>query len=179
MAVVAPSQDTAGAALDAQIRTVNQLIENTSASSPVRASYLQLLNTLQVEAVDHYMVTGWLNAATILATYTAPAWDKVGQGLTARVIALQVLYNTALVTPMPVGNANGYGDSGWTTLAASYLQTLYAKQIELVEHIIDVPGGTSAATILAAMTGVQTDPGGVPYQYVFDSVGFTDAWIDD
>lgn len=178
MTVTAPSTDPAGAAIDAQIAVLQALVTG-NANPRVEYQLTQELNKWQVEAVDHYMVTGWLNAATILATFSAPAWDKPGQSIAARVVALQTLYTNQLAIPMPVGNANGYGDSGWTTIAAAYAQMLYAKQIELVEHIMALPGGTSAATILATMTGVQTNPAGIPYQYVFDSVGFTDAWIDD
>ena len=176
MAVVAPTTDPQGAAIDAQIAVLQALV--TANKNPLIEYQLQQqLNLLQMQAVDHYMVTGWLNAASILALYSAPSWDKTGQVITARVAALQNLYNNALV--MPVGNANGYGDSGWTTIASAYAQMLYAKQIELVEHIMGLPGGTSAATILANMTGVQTAPAGIPFEYVFNSVGFTDAWIDD
>lgn len=172
MAVIAPPQDLAGAALDAQIATVQALV--TANRNPLIEYQLQqLLNQLQVQAVDHYMVTGWLNAAAILVTYTAPAWDKVGGTLTARVAFLQNLVNNA--PQPPAGNANGYGGAGWVTVAQNYQQQLYAAQISLVEHIMDVPGGTSAATMLANLTGVQS----FPYEYVFNSVGFTDAWIDD
>lgn len=177
MAVVAPTTDPAGAAIDAQIAALVALIAATPASSPVQANYAQALNQWQVEAVDHYMVTGWLNAVTILATYTAPKWDTVGQSIVARVAYLQNLYNNA--PTMPAGNANGYGDSGWTTIASAYAQLLYAKQIELVEHIMNLPGGTPASVILANLTGTQTAPAGIPFEYVFDSVGYTDAWIDD
>jgi|HubBroStandDraft_1064217.scaffolds.fasta_scaffold956910_1 hypothetical protein len=44
---------------------------------------------------------------------------------------------------------------------------------------MDVPSGTSAATILANLTGFQTAPAGIPFVYVFSSVGLTDEWIDD
>lgn len=176
MAVTAPSTDPAGAAIDAQIAVLQALVM-ANANPRIEYNLQQQLNQAQVQAVDHYMVTGWLNAATILASYSAPSWDSVGQTITARVAYLQNLYNNA--PAMPPGNANGYGDSGWTTLASAYAQLLYAKQIELVEHIMNVPGGTTAATILANMTGTQTAPAGIPYEYVFNSVGFTDAWIDD
>ena len=178
MAVTAPSTDPAGALIDAAIATAQALV--TANKNPrIEYDLQQRLNALQVQAVDHYMVTGWLNAATILATYTAPPWDKVGQTLTKLVASLQSTYNTAAATPMPVGNTNGYGDSGWTTIAAAYAQQLYGAQIALVEHLMDLPGGTTAATILANMTGTQTAPGGVAFQYVFNSVGYTDAAIDD
>jgi hypothetical protein len=178
MTVLAPPLDPAGAAIDAQIAVLQALV-NANANPAVQALQLQELNAAQVAAVEHYMVTGWLNAATILATYTAPAWDKVGQTIKTRVAFLQALYTTQLAIPMPLGNANGYGGSGWTTLASAYAQMLYAKQIELVEHLMALPGGTNAATILSAMTGSQTAPAGIPYAYAFSSVGFTDAAIDD
>lgn len=172
MSVTAPSTDTAGAALDAQIAVVQALV--TANANTVRLySYQQQLNQLQVAAVDHYMVTGWLNAATILATYQPRASDAVGQAIVARVAALQALVNNP--PTMPPGNANGYGSAGWTTIANAYQQMLYAKQIELVEHIMNTPGGTTAATMLAALTGSQS----FAFEYVFNSVGFTDAWIDD
>lgn len=173
MAVTAPSQDTAGAALDAQIATVQALVNATSPSAGVYPQYVQQLNLLQVEAVDHYMVTGWLNAATILATYQPPAWDKVGQTLAARVSALQTLVNNA--PPAPAGNADGYGAGGIVWILQNYQQQLYAAQIALVERIMDVPGGTSAATMLANLTGSQS----FTFEYTFTSVGFTDTWIDD
>jgi hypothetical protein len=203
VAVVAPPQDTAGALLDAQIATVfalaykmtaawtcdgpNVTCDNTTFTCDGgpgsylldKYQYLQQLNMLQVQAVDHYMVTGWLNAASILALYSAPPWDVEGQKITTRVAFLQNLYNNAVTAGMPAGNANGYGSSGWTTIASAFAQQLYAKQIELVEHIMNLPGGTSAATILANMTGVQTAPAGITFEYAFNSVGFTDAWIDD
>lgn len=170
--VVPPPQDTGGAALNAQMLTVNLLVA-AAGGSIVLPQLQDQLNRLQVQLVDHYMVTGWLNAATILASYQPPPNDKVGQSLVARVAFLQNLVNNA--PAMPPGNANGYGGAGWTTLAVSYQQMLYAKQIQLVEHIMDVPGGTSAATILYNMTGFQS----FPFEYSFNSVGFTDAWIDD
>lgn len=178
MTVIAPSTDPSGAALDAQIAAIQALV--TANKNPsVEYQLQQALNLAQVAAVSYYMVTGWLNAATILLTFSAPAWDKAGQVITARIAALQTIYTKAVAAGMPVGNADGYGDSGWTTIAAAYAQTLYAKQIELVEHLMDLAGGTSAATILSTLTGSQTAPAGITYQYTFDSVGFTDAWIDD
>lgn len=172
MTVTAPSQDTAGAALDAQIATVQALV--SAARNPaVLAQHVALLNRLQVEAVGHYMVTGWLNAATVLATYSAPKADKDGQRIATRVAFLQNLFSNAPAPPP--GNAFGYGGAGWVTVAQNYAAALYAKQIELVEHLMDVPGGTSAAAILATLTGFQS----FPFEYSFTSVGFTDAAIDD
>lgn len=176
MTVTAPSTDVYGAALDAQIATVQALV-NANKNPLTLYQLQQQLNQLQVGAVDHYMVTGWLNAASILTTYSPPTWDKVGQALQTRVAFLQNLVNTAPAPPP--GNANGYGGAGWVTVLQNYQQQLYAAQIALVERIMDVPGGTSAATMLATLTGVQTEPGGVPFNYVFNSVGFTDDWIDD
>lgn len=175
MTVIAPPADTSGAALDAQIATVQALVTATNPGKAVYPQYLALLTRLQVEAVDHYMVTGWLNAATILATYTAPPWDKVGQAITARVAFLTTLLANATAAGMPPGNADGYGGAGWVTVAQNFTQKLYAKQIELVEHLMALPGGTSAATMLSALTGFQS----FPFEYSFTSVGFTDAWIDD
>lgn len=172
MTVVAPSTDPAGTTLDAQITTVQTLV--TANANAVRLyAYQQQLNQLQVAAVDHYMVTGWLNAATILATYQPATWDRPGQTIAARVAALQALVNNPPV--MPPGDAGGYGGSGWTTIAAAYQQMLYAKQIELVEHLMNTPGGIPAATMLAVLTGSQS----FPFEYVFNSVGYTDAWIED
>jgi hypothetical protein len=176
MAVTAPTTDPAGAALDAQIAALQALV-TANANPRVLYQLQQALNIAQVVAVEHYMVTGWLNAAAILAVYTPPAWDTHGQNVLTRVAFLQNLYNNA--PAMPVGNANGYGSSGWTTIASAYAQMLYAKQIELVEWIMNLPGGTTAATMLANLTGAQTAPAGIPFEYVFNSVGFTDAWIDD
>lgn len=171
MTVTAPSTDPAGAALDAQIAVVQALV--TANVNTVRLyGYQQQLNQLQVAAVDHYMVTGWLNAATILETFQPGASDRVGQAIVARVAALQALVNNPRV--MPPGNASGYGGAGWTTIAAAYQQMLYAKQIELVEHLMSMPGETTAATILATLSGSQS----FPFEYVFNSVGYTDAWID-
>jgi hypothetical protein len=172
MAVVAPSTDVYGAAIDARIATLQALV--TANKNPrIEYALQQALNAAQVEAVDHYMVTGWLSAAVVLGTYSAPAWDTAGQKIAARVAFLQNLYNNA-PAPLP-GNANGYGDSGWVTVAQNYAAQLYAKQIELVEHIMNLPGGTSAATMLANLTGSQS----FPFEYTFNSVGYTDAWIDD
>lgn len=176
MAVVAPSTDKYGAQIDAQI-AVYQALVNANRNPLIEYQLQQELNLWQVQAVAHYMVTGWLNAASILLVYSAPSWDGIGQTITRRVAFLQNLYTNA--PAMPVGNAGGYGDSGWTTLAAAYAQLLYAKQIELVNRIMDVPGGTPAATMLANLTGVQTAPAGIPYAYSFSSVGFTDADIED
>lgn len=173
MSVVAPSVDIYGAEIDAAIAASQALVNRTSNSASVYPQYMLELNQLQVSAVDHYMVTGWLNAATILATYQPPDWDKPGQTIKTRVAFLQTLYANA--PAMPPGNANGYGGSGWTTIAAAYAQMLYAKQIELVEHLMSLPGGTSAATMLANLTGFQS----FPFEYVFNSVGYTDADIDD
>jgi hypothetical protein len=178
VAVVAPVTDPQGALIDAQI-AVYQALVTANRNPRVEYQLTQELNKWQVEAVDHYMVNGWLNAATILLTYSPPAWDVQGQKITARIAQLTTLYNNAVTTGMPVGNAFGYGSSGWTTIASAYAQQLYAKQIEQVEHIMGLPGGTSAATILANMTGFQTAPAGITFEYVFSSVGFTDEWIDD
>lgn len=175
MTVTAPAVDKAGAALDAQIATVQALVTATSPGKAVYPSYAALLNLLQVAAVDHYMVTGWLNAATILATYSPPPWDKVGQAITARIAGLTTLLANATAAGMPPGNVEGYGGAGWVTVAQNYAQRLYAKQIEQVEHIMSLPGGTSAATMLAALTGFQS----FTFEYSFTSIGFTDAWIDD
>jgi len=172
MAVVAPPKDTAGAQIDAAI-AVAQALVNANRNPLTIAQLVQTLNGLQVQAVDHYMVTGWLNAATILLTYTPPHGDKVGATLLARVAFLTTLVANA--PPPPAGNANGYGGAGWVTVAQNYQQQLYAAQISLVEHIMDVPGGTSAATMLANLTGFQS----FPFEYSFTSVGFTDEWIDD
>ncbi|MDE2096983.1 MAG: hypothetical protein KGL39_07040 [Patescibacteria group bacterium] len=173
MTVVAPSQDTAGIALQAQVATQQALVNTTSSSAAVYPAYAAQLNLLQVELVEHFMVTGWLNAATILATYQPPAWDKVGQTLAARVAALQTLVNNAPAAP--AGNADGYGAGGIVWILQNYQQQLYAAQIALVERIMDVPGGTSAATMLANLTGSQS----FTFEYTFTSIGFTDTWIDD
>lgn len=162
MTVTAPPLDKQGALLDAQIATVQALV--TANKNPrVLYALQQQLNFLQVQAVDHYMVTGWLNAATILTVYQPPNWDKVGATIKARVAFLQAL--TTGAPAMPAGN------DGWTSLAVAYGELLYAKQIELVEHTMDLPGGTSAATILAAMTGFQS----FVFEYVFSSVGHSET----
>lgn len=168
MAVTAPSTDIYGAQIDAAI-AASQAIVTANKNPAVLPQYVLELNQLQVQAVDHYMVTGWLNAATILATYSPPAWDKIGQTIATRIGFLQALYDNA--PAMPPGNANGYGGSGWTTVAAAYAQMLYAKQIEQVEHLMSLPGGTAAATMLANLTGFQS----FPFEYVFNSVGYTDS----
>lgn len=178
MTVTAPSQDTAGVALQAAVAAAQALVNASSTSDPRYPAYVQGLNLLQVELVTHFMQTGWLNAGSnILATYSAPAWDSVGQALTARVAFLQALYNAA--PAMPPGNADGYGGAGWTTIASNYAQQLYAAQTALVLHLMDLPGGTTAATMLANLPGVQTNPAGIAYTYKFASVGFTDEWLDD
>jgi hypothetical protein len=172
VAVYAPSTDPQGALLDAAIASAQTLV-TVNKNPTVLYQLQQALNALQVQAVDHYMVTGWLNAGTILAAYPAPAWDTVGQALTARVAFLKNLVANA--PAMPAGNAEGYGSSGWTTVVADYEQKLYAAQITLVEHIMALPGGTSAATMLAELNGYQS----FPFEYVFNSVGYTDEDIDD
>ena len=176
MTVTAPSLDAPGAALDAQIAAVQALI-TANANPAALAQLQQRLNRLQVQAVEHYMVTGWLNAGSnVLATYSAPAWDPIAQALAARVAALQSSYDNA--PAMPTGNANGYGSSGWTTVKANYLQQLYQAQIQLVERLMDI-GQPTAATMLANLTGVQTAPAGITFQYSFMGVGFTDDWTED
>jgi hypothetical protein len=174
MSVTAPSADTAGKVLDSQIVTV-QAIVTANASPTAQPAFTQSLNQLQVQAVDHYMVTGWLNAAAILATYSAPAGDAIAQALSARVAALQSSYSNA--PAMPPGNADGYGSSGWTTIAANYAQQLYQAQIQLVERLMDI-GQPTAATILSTLTGVQTAPAGITFEYAFTGVGFSDSWIE-
>lgn len=171
MAVVAPPTDIPGAALDAQIAVMQALV-TANRNPAVEYQLQQQLNILQVEAVDHYMVTFWLSAASVLALYSAPSWDRPGQLITARVAYLQGLVNNPPV--MPPGDASQYGGSGWTSIASAFQQMLYAKQIELVEHLMNLPGGTTAATILSSMTGFQSQP----FAYKFMSVGFTDAWIE-
>ena len=172
MSVVAPPQDPAGAAIDAAIAAQQALISTTQ-NLAVQAQYLLELNQLQVQAVEHYMVTGWLNAATILETYQPPPSDKVGQALVARVSFLTELVANA--PPPPPGNADGYGSAGWVTVLQNYQAQLYAAQITLVEHIMDLPAGTPAATMLATLTGFQS----FVFEYSFTGVGYTDAWIDD
>lgn len=175
--LLAPPPDASGIALQTQIATVQALVNATTTDAAVYPAYGQLLNGLQIEIVDHFMSTGWANAAAILAIWQPPAWDKVGQALASQVAFLQNLYNN---TPaMPPGNANGYGGSGWTTIASNYLQQLYTAQTALVDHLMTLPGGTAAATILSGMTGSQTAPAGIPYTYKFASVGFTDADTED
>lgn len=176
MTVTAPSQDAPGAALDAQIAAVQALV--TANTNPlVEAQLKAQLNQLQVEAVQHYMVTGWLNAgSSILSTYSAPSWDAIAQQLAARVAALQSSYDNA--PAMPPGNANGYGSGGWTTIKANYLQQLYQAQMQLVGRLMDI-GQPTAATVLAALTGVQTAPAGIPFEYAFTGIGFTEDWTED
>ena len=173
MSVVAPPQDIYGAQIDAAIATMQALVNATSTSAAVYPQYVQLLNQLQIQAVDHYMVTGWLSAVVILGTYQPAKRDTVGQTLLARVNFLQNLFNNAPAPPP--GNSEGYGGSGWVTVAQNYATALYAAQVSLVERIMDCPGATSAATILSTMTGFQQQP----FEYKFNSTGFTDAWIDD
>lgn len=170
--VVAPPQDPPGAALMAQI-AVLQMLVLTNTNLLVLPQMLEQLNQAEVEAVDHFMVTGWLNAATILAMYQPLPNDKVGQVIKARVAFLQNLFNNAPAPPP--GNVEGYGGGGWVTVAQNYQQQLYAAQIALVERIVDCPGATSAHTILTTLVGFQS----FPFEYAFTSVGFTDAWIDD
>lgn len=176
MAVTAPSVDKYGAQIDAQIAVLQALV-TANVNPAILYQLQQELNTWQVEAVDHYMITGWLNAAAILTAYNAPVWDKVGQALTARVAFLQNLFDN--VPAPPPGNAEGYGGSGWVTVAQNYQQQLYAAQTALVDRIIDVPGGTPAGTILAEMTGAQTNPAGISFAYAFSSIGFTDEDLGD
>jgi hypothetical protein len=178
MTVTAPPIDVYGAQIDAQIATVQALV--TANRNPrIEDNLGQQLNALQISAVERYMMTGWLNAATILLTYQPPSWDRLGHDMVVRIAYLQALYNTALVTPMPPGNVDGYGGSGWVTIAQNYAQALYAEQSKLVRRLMNLPGGTTAATMLANLTGFQTNPAGIPFQYVFSSVGFTDMDEDD
>lgn len=176
MSVTAPSVDAPGKAIDTAIAVAQALV--TANTNPlVQAQLEQELNQRQVEAVEHYMVTGWLNAGSnILATYSAPAWDSVAQQLAARVAALQNSYDNA--PAMPPGNANGYGSDGWTTVKANYLQQLYQAQIQLVERLMDI-GQPTAAAMLANLTGVQTAPAGIPFEYAFVGIGFTNDWTED
>lgn len=174
MTVVAPTVDIYGAQIDAAIAAVQTLVNATSTSAAVYPQYVQQLNFLQMQAVDHYMVTGWLSAVVILTTYQPATRDKTGQTLLARVVFLQNLFNNA--PPPPLGNSEGYGGAGWVTVAQNYAVALYAAQITLVEHLMRTTVyGTPAATMLANLTGFQS----FPFEYVFNSVGFTDAWIDD
>ena len=166
MAVTAPPADAPGAAIDAQIAVLQALV-NANLKPMVLPQYVLALNQTQVEAVDHYMVTGWLNAATILQTYSIPQHDPVGTVLKNRVVFLQALVNSA---PLPPAGADG-----WVTVLQNYQTQLYAAQISLVEHIMDVPGGTSAAVMLANLTGFQS----FPFEYSFTSVGYTDEDVED
>jgi dienelactone hydrolase len=165
VSVTAPPLDTGGAALDAMI-VVAQNLANSNANLRTLYQAQQYLNQLQVEAVDHYMVTGWLNAATILATYSAPPWDVVGQRLKARVAFLQNLVNNA--------PANNPTNPVTANPLSNYQQQLYQAQIQLVERIMDVPGGTSAATMLANLTGFQS----FTFEYVYTSIGSTSTGED-
>ena len=84
MTVTAPPADIPGAALDAQIAVVQALV--TANKNPlVLYQNQQLLNSLQMQAVDHYMSTFWLAADVILASYSPPAWDKTGVRLLTRI----------------------------------------------------------------------------------------------
>ena len=174
MAVTAPSVDVYGAQIDAAIATAQALVNATPTSSIVYPQYVQMLNQLQVSAIEHYMVTGWTAANVILQTYQPNSRDANGQTLLARVNFLQNLFNTAPLPPP--GNSEGYGGAGWVTVAQNYATALYAAQIALVEWLMQsTVFGTSAATMLANLTGLQS----FPFEYQFNSVGFTDAWIDD
>lgn len=165
MTVLAPPLDTAGAALDAQIAVVQALV--TANKNPlVLYQNVQLLNSLQMQAVNHYMSTYWLAADVILASYSPPAWDKVGARLLTRIAGLQTLVNNA---PLPNPLA-----SGWTDPANGYKILLYQTQTECVDYMMALPGGTTAATLLSAMTGSQSRP----FDYVFSSVGFTSEALE-
>jgi hypothetical protein len=173
MPVVAPSTDVYGAAIDARIAVLQALV-NANTNKAVEYQLQQELNSLQMQAVDHYMVTGWLAAYVILAAYTPSSRDATGQTLLTRVNFLRNLYNNAPAPPP--GNSEGYGGSGWVTVAQNYAIALYAAQITLVEYLMtSTVFGTSAATMLANLTGFQS----FPFEYVFDSAGYTDAWSDD
>lgn len=168
MTVTAPPLDLPGAALDAQIATVQALV-TANAYPRLLYSRQQLLNQLQVAAVEHYMVTFWLDPTVILAAYQPLAQDKVGQTLKARVAFLQALVNSP--PTMPAGNVEGFGGSGWTTILQNYQTALYAAQVSLVEQIMNFPGATTAATMLANLTGAQTRP----FEYVFSSIGHDES----
>lgn len=167
MTVVAPPLDIPGGLLDARIAVV-QAIVNANTNPRTLYYHQQLLGQLQVRAVDHYMVTFWLDPVVILGTYQPPSWDKDGQLQKTRVAFLQALVNNP--PAMPAGNADGFGASGWTTVLQNYQTALYAAQVSLVERIMDLPGGTPAATMLANLTGFQSRP----FEYVFSSVGNTE-----
>lgn len=173
--VVAPPPDNPGKLIDAQIVVLQNLsakAANANAGT-LYYDYQQQLDLVQRQAVDHYMVTGWLNPDVVLAMYQPPSWDKVGQALAARVAFLQNLVNNP--PTMPPGNAYGYGSSGWTTILQNYQTALYAAKIALVERMMDVPGGTSAGLILASFNGSQS----FPFAYSFQSVGFNFPTIDN
>jgi hypothetical protein len=165
MTVTAPPLDTQGALLDAQIATVQALV-TANANPAVLYQNQQLLNALQIQAVDHYMSTGWLNAGTILATYTAPVGDKTGAALLKLVTDAQTL-----VTNAPPADPRA---DGIVSPLEVYQQYLYQKQTELVDYIMTTPAGTRAATILANLTGFQS----FPYDYVFSSIGFTSEALE-
>lgn len=165
MTVTAPPADIPGAALDAQIAVVQALV-NANKNPLVLYQNQQLLNSLQMQAVDHYMTTGWLNAATILASYSPPAWDKVGARLLAYIASVQALVNNA-----PAPNPLAFG---WVNPLLCYQQLLYQKQQECVDYMMALPGGTTAATLLSAMTGFQS----FVFEYVYSSVGFTSEALE-
>lgn len=72
MTVQAPPTDPAGAALMAQIANVQSLV-NSARNERVKSAQIQLLNSLQEQAVDHFMATYWLSADSILAAIPPPA----------------------------------------------------------------------------------------------------------
>lgn len=178
MTVTAPTIDVFGTALQAQVTAAQTLVNATSVSSVQYPSYAYQLDQLQRALVVHFMMTGWLHAGTnILASFSPPAWDKVGQANKTRIATLQTLVNNAPVTPpLPADPGSAQATK---SIQYSYQQWLYNAQVDQVQHLMDLPGGSSAASMLSTLTGVQTTVPGYKYQYSFSSVGFTDEWIDD
>ena len=171
LSVVAPAADTGGTALLADIVAIQTLIGNSIANSVNAAAipqYQNVLNDLEMQAVDHFMATYWVSADSILAALPPPTNNKFAAFITsalaqiaARKAAVAAL--VALGTPVStVGNEAPQYSTAYPPPISGYPLTgpdtfWYQLQVELVDFCM-ANGVLTAAQILSTLVGAQTYP---------------------
>jgi len=153
VAVVAPPLDTAGAALLSSIAQLQTVV--TAAKTPaIQPALVAQLNALQCQAVDHFMATFWLQAASILSTMIPVRVDTRATSMKAVILSVQNQYNAAVAAAL--------------VTAPSLFTYLNMLQTELVDYYMNTAAFT-AASVLSTMTGAQSQPYNYISNYTFYS----------
>ncbi len=159
MTVSAPTADSGGAAILANVAAVQTLV-NAAANPAVQSLLLQQLNALQTQAVDHFMATYWVSADQILATIVPPTNSRYGAYVTAQLAAIsaraaQVATIVAAGLPaITMGNVAPQYSVAYplTRVPDTYW---YMLQVQLVDFCM-ANAIVTASQILSTMTGAQT-----------------------